>query len=92
VLHPAAQELVALRCLQRAESREASANEQTPNTGVEKVKHQAQLAMQGGVDNLGDRRLRGGGTGGTTASDETLRQGGESAALRVAKDARCGRR
>ena len=92
MLHPAAQELVPLRCLQRAKSREASANEQTPNTGVEKVKHQAQLTVEGGINNLGDRRLRGGGTCSSSASDETFRQGSKGSALGVAKDARCGRR
>jgi hypothetical protein len=73
MLHPAAQELVSLRCLQRAESREAPANEQAAKPGIEKVQNQTQLAVEGGVNNLGDRRLRGGGTRGTTTSDEPLR-------------------
>ena len=72
MLHPAAQELVTLRRLQGAESRQAPANEQASKPGIQKVEDQPQLAVEGGVDHLGDRRLRGGGTCGTTASDESL--------------------
>ena len=72
MLHPAAQELVTLCRLQGAESRQAPANEQAANPCIQKVEDQPQLAVEGGVDHLGDRRLRGGGTCGTTASDESL--------------------
>jgi hypothetical protein len=72
MLHPAAQELVALRRFQGAEPRQASANEQATNPCIQKVEDQPQLAVEGGVDNLGDRCLRGGGTCSATTSDESL--------------------
>ena len=57
-------------------------------SAIEEIKDESQLAVEGGVNHLGDRRLRGGGTCGTTASDEPLCQGDEGAALCLTKDAR----
>ena len=92
MLHPAAQELVSLCRLQGAEARQASANQQAANACIEEIKDESQLAVEGGVNHLGNRRLRGGGTCGTTTSDEPLRQGGEGLSLGLAKDAHRRRR
>jgi len=90
VLHPASQKLVSLRRLQGAEPREAPANQQAANSSIEKVEHQPQLAVEGRINHLGDRRLRGGGASRASSSDEPLCQRGKGAALRFAKDARRG--
>jgi hypothetical protein len=59
MLNPATEELISLCCLQRAESRKAATDEEAANACIKKVEDEAQLAVEGGVDHLGDRRLCG---------------------------------